>query len=470
MVAQFFEKGDTEEIPETSTSLSLDIRSEDTEIEKEQQPETIVIQESGHVTEEKENEYVEKQPEKVTIDEENDTSALQLSMSSEASIESSETNVEVIEDEVITDELSGKNSEAQTNVETEIIASQSSPKVEEVAELVEDEKESTSEDQIATISEATEVEVEKDNVEDIEVHSTTTSTESNLPDKNVKEPEVDTQAIEVTFDFCQPKNSETPLKNIPEQDVSSEFSFTKPTLDKEDQITTISEDGEVEVEKDDMEEMEVQSTATSTESKLPDMNVNEPEVEEEKMEVQSIATSADSESNLPNIADINAPEKETSAIQVTFDFCQPENSETPMKNIPEQDVSSEFSFSKPTLDKESDHGVVEISDKKEVEVQVSDNVSNEQVKVLEAEPEAEPEAEIGLSESQEMEVGDSDSELSETEVTVALTPSSRKSMVAQLFDKEESSSKTPTTNLSQESLDTPNTNLGTIHILRKHKT
>ena len=137
-----------------------------------------------------------------------------------------------------------------------------------------------------------------------------------------------------------------------------------------------------------------------------------------------------------------------------------------MKNIPEQDVSSEFSFSKPTLDKESDHDVVEISDKKEVEVQVSDNVSNEQVEVLEP-----PEAEVGLSESPEMEVGDSDSELSETEVTVALTPSSRKSMVAQLFDKEESSSKTPTTNLSsQESLDTPNTNLGTIHILRKHKT
>ena len=137
-----------------------------------------------------------------------------------------------------------------------------------------------------------------------------------------------------------------------------------------------------------------------------------------------------------------------------------------MKNIPEQDVSSEFSFSKPTLDKESDHDVVEISDKKEVEVQVSDNVSNEQVEVLE--PEAEG---VGLSESQEMEVGgDSDSELSETEVTVALTPSSRKSMVAQLFDKEEPSSKTPTTNLSQESLDTPNTNLGTIHILRKHKT
>ena len=49
MVAQFFEKGDTEKIPETSESHSLDIRSEDTEIEKEQQPETIVIQESGHV-------------------------------------------------------------------------------------------------------------------------------------------------------------------------------------------------------------------------------------------------------------------------------------------------------------------------------------------------------------------------------------------------------------------------------------
>ena len=136
-----------------------------------------------------------------------------------------------------------------------------------------------------------------------------------------------------------------------------------------------------------------------------------------------------------------------------------------MKNIPEQDVSSEFSFSKPTLDKESDHDVVEISDEKEVEVQVSDNVSNEQVEVLE--PEAEG---VGLSESPEMEVGDSDSELSETEVTVALTPSSRKSMVAQLFDKEESASQTPTTNLSQESLDTPNTNLGTIHILRRHKT
>ena len=45
-----------------------------------------------------------------------------------------------------------------------------------------------------------------------------------------------------------------------------------------------------------------------------------------------------------------------------------------------------------------------------------------------------PETEVSLSESQEMEVGDSDSELSETEVTVALTPSSRKSMVAQLFD------------------------------------
>ena len=149
MVAQFFEKGDTEKIPETSESHSLDIRSEDTEIEKEQQPETIVIQESGHVTEEKENEYVEKQPEKVTIDEENDTSALQLSMSSEASIESSETNVEVIEDKAMTDELPGQDSEAQTNVETEIIASQSCPKVEDVAELVEDEKESTSVDQIA---------------------------------------------------------------------------------------------------------------------------------------------------------------------------------------------------------------------------------------------------------------------------------------------------------------------------------
>merc|ERR1712051_973639 len=170
-----------------------------------------------------------------------------------------------------------------------------------------------------------------------------------------------------------------------------------------------------------------------------------------------MVTSADSESNLPD-TDVNFPEKETQAVQVTFDFCQPKNSETPMKNIPEQDVSSEFSFSKPTLDKESDHDVVEISDKKEVEVQVSDNVSNEQVEVLE--PEAEG---VGLSESQEMEVGgDSDSELSETEVTIALTPSSRKSMVAQLFDKEESASKTPTTNLSQESLDTPNTNLGTI--------
>ena len=368
MVAQFFEKVDTEEIPETSKSHSLDIRSEDTEIEKEHQPETIVIQEPEDVMEEKEHEYVEKQPEKVTIDEENDTSALQLSMSSEASFESSETNEEVIEEEAMTAELSGQDSEAQTNVETEIIASQSSPKVEEVAEIVEDEKENTSEDQIATISEATEVEVEKNNVEEIEVHSTT----------------------------------------------------------------------------------------TSAESKLPDMNVNEPEVEEEKMEVQSIATSADSESNLPDITDVNAPEKEAQAIQVTFDFCQPENSETPMKNIPEQDVSSEFSFSKPTLDKESDH-VVEIIDEKEVEVQVSDIVSNEQVEVLEL-----PDA--ALSESQEMEVGDSDSELSETEVTVALTPSSRKSMVAQLFDKEESSSKTPTTNLSQESLDTPNTNLGTIHI------
>ena len=261
--------------------------------------------------------------------------------------------------------------------------------------------------------------------------------ESKLPDMNVNEPEVDAQAIEVTFDFCQPKNSETPLKNIPEQDVSSEFSFSKPTLDKEDQITKISEGGQVEVEKDDVEEMEVKSIATSAdkESKLPDMNVNE-------------------------------PEKEAQTIQVTFDFCQPENSETPMRNIPEQDVSSEFSFSKPTLDKESDP-IVEISDEKEVEVQVSDKVSNEQVEVLEPEEE-----EVGLSESQEMEVGnDSDSELSETEITVALTPSSRKSMVAQLFDnKEESSSKTPTTNLSQESLDTPNTNLGTIHILRKHKT
>ena len=149
-------------------------------------------------------------------------------MSSEASIESSEANVEVIED-----------SEAQTNVETEIIASQSNPKVKEVAELVEDdEKENTSEDQIATISEASEVEVEKDNVEEIEVHSTTTSAESKLPEMNVNEPEVDDgQAVDVTFDFCQPKNSETPLKNIPEQDVSSEFSFSKPTLDKEDQIT-----------------------------------------------------------------------------------------------------------------------------------------------------------------------------------------------------------------------------------------
>ena len=43
-------------------------------------------------------------------------------MSSEASIESNEANVEVIED-----------FEAQTNVETEIITSQSNPKVDEVA-------------------------------------------------------------------------------------------------------------------------------------------------------------------------------------------------------------------------------------------------------------------------------------------------------------------------------------------------
>ena len=44
-------------------------------------------------------------------------------MSSEASIESSEANVEVIEEDF----------EAQTNVETEIITSQSNPKVDEVA-------------------------------------------------------------------------------------------------------------------------------------------------------------------------------------------------------------------------------------------------------------------------------------------------------------------------------------------------
>ena len=76
-------------------------------------------------------------------------------------------------------------------------------------------------------------------MEEIEVHSTTTSAESKLPEMNVNEPEVevDAQAVEVTFDFCQPKNSQTPLKNIPEQDVSSEFSFSKPTLDKENQIT-----------------------------------------------------------------------------------------------------------------------------------------------------------------------------------------------------------------------------------------
>ena len=71
----------------------------------------------------------------------------------------------------------------------------------------------------------------------MEVQSTATSAKSKLPDMNVNEPEVDDQAIGVTFDFCQPKNSETPLKNIPDQDVSSEFSFSKPTLDKEDQIT-----------------------------------------------------------------------------------------------------------------------------------------------------------------------------------------------------------------------------------------
>ena len=49
-----------------------------------------------------------------------------------------------------------------------------------------------------------------------------------------------------------------------------------------------------------MLEMEVQSTATSAKSKVPDMDVNEPEVKEEKMEVQSVGTSADSESNLPD--------------------------------------------------------------------------------------------------------------------------------------------------------------------------
>ena len=32
----------------------------------------------------------------------------------------------------------------------------------------------------------------------------------------------------ITFDFCQPENSETPLKNKPEHDVTSEFSFSEP--------------------------------------------------------------------------------------------------------------------------------------------------------------------------------------------------------------------------------------------------
>ena len=111
---------------------------------------------------------------------------------------------------------------------------------------------------------------------------------------------------------------------------------------------------------------------------------------------------------------------------ITFDFCQPENSETPLKNKPEHDVTSEFSFSEPIEASPSGKRIVKKSQK------IMDAMETERIlnkspdlysKFLERQnflsPTADPvepqePEEVSVSESQETEVVDT--ELTETEV------------------------------------------------------
>ena len=111
---------------------------------------------------------------------------------------------------------------------------------------------------------------------------------------------------------------------------------------------------------------------------------------------------------------------------ITFDFCQPENSETPLKNKPEHDVTSEFSFSEPIVASPSGKRIVKKSQK------IMDAMETERIlnkspdlysKFLErqnflsptADPVESPEPEeVPVLESQETELVDT--ELPETEV------------------------------------------------------
>lgn len=115
---------------------------------------------------------------------------------------------------------------------------------------------------------------------------------------------------------------------------------------------------------------------------------------------------------------------------ITFDFCQPENSETPLKNKPEHDVTSEFSFSEPIVASPSGKRIVKKSQK------IMDAIETERIlnkspdlysKFLErqnflsptADPVESPEPEeVHVLESQEAEVVGT--ELPETEATLKI--------------------------------------------------
>ena len=118
---------------------------------------------------------------------------------------------------------------------------------------------------------------------------------------------------------------------------------------------------------------------------------------------------------------------------ITFDFCQPENSETPLKNKPEHDVTSEFSFSEPIEASPSGKRIVKKS-QKIVDAMETERILNKSPdlysKFLERQNFLSPTAnpvepeEVSVSESQETEVVDTkltetevvDTELTETEV------------------------------------------------------
>ena len=112
---------------------------------------------------------------------------------------------------------------------------------------------------------------------------------------------------------------------------------------------------------------------------------------------------------------------------ITFDFCQPENSETPLKNKPEHDVTSEFSFSDPIEASPSGGKRIVKKSQKIMDAMETERILNKSPdlysKFLErqnflsptADPVESPEPEeVSVSESQETEVVDT--ELTETEV------------------------------------------------------